>query len=117
MPFFDWFTVRTSSILASKIVHGLPPDARALASGGGHDVGHVDASVMVGVTVRKESMVMVPFDGQNVGSFESVRVGQGLGTLVQMNTVQTVVTNDALPHFLVRQRTVGHHRGNSNQSP
>jgi hypothetical protein len=82
-------------------VHGLSPDARALTSGGSHDVVHVDASVMVGVTVRKESMVMVPFDGQNVGSFESVRVGQGLGPLVQMNTVQTVVTNDALPHFLV----------------
>jgi len=97
-------------------VHGLPPDARALASGGSHDVGHVDASVLVGVAVRKESMVMVPFDGQNVGSFESVRVGHGLGPLVQTNTVQTVVSNDALPHFLVRQRTVGQYRGNPNQS-
>jgi hypothetical protein len=53
----------TITRLTSEVVHGFPPDARALASGGSHDVGHVDASVLVGVTVRKESMVMVSFDG------------------------------------------------------
>ena len=96
-------------------MHGLPPDARALASGGGHDVGHVDASVLVGVTICKESMVMVPFDGQNIWSFESVRSGQGLGPLVQTNAVQTFVSKDALPHFVVRQRTVGQYGGNPNE--
>ncbi len=60
-------------LLTSEVVHGVPPDARAMTRRGSHDVGHVDASVMVGVTVCKESMVMGPFYSQNVGSFEAVR--------------------------------------------